>query len=177
LAAWFTAENPINTSTLKTQLERFLPKYMVPTYCIQLEKIPLTSSGKVDKKALPHPTSIPDKKTYRSPADYVEDSVLRILSEILQIEKLSMDDNFFEIGGNSLNAVRFISRVQKDLNVNLPLREIFFSPVLLQVAEAVKKLMASQDFQNETMETSTTIIPASSEELKLLSKLQFDDED
>ncbi|MDX9882075.1 MAG: amino acid adenylation domain-containing protein [Prolixibacteraceae bacterium] len=176
LAAWFTAEKPVDTSALKNHLGRFLPDYMVPSCFIQLEKIPLSSNGKIDKKALPDPSTLLKKETFRAPGDEIEAILVRICNGILQKEQISMDDNFFGIGGNSLNAVRLISRLQKELNVNLPLKEIFYHPVLADLAEAVKKNMDTVDAE-ETTEETQAIAPASDEELKLLSELQFEDED
>ena len=150
---------------------------MVPTYFVQLEKIPLSSNGKADKKNLPDPSALRIKEKFRDPQDETERAVLRICSEVLKKREINLNENFFELGGHSLNAVRVISKIQKEFNVDLPLKEIFYNPVLLNIAEKVKELTAQKDFSEEKPEEETIIVPMSDDELNLLSNLQFDDDE
>jgi len=176
LAAYFTSDKIIDHSKLKNHLNRFLPKYMIPVYYVQLEKIPLTTSGKVNKKLLPAATGILKKEKSREPQDEIELLIIRICKDVLKNDTINVDHNFFEIGGHSLNAVRVISRIQKELNVDVALKDIFYNPVLADIAENVKKLIVKRDSQVEIKEEENTIVPISDDELKLLSNLQFEDE-
>lgn len=177
LAAYFSSDQTINVAKLKKDLDRFLPKYMIPSYFVQIEKIPLSSNGKANKKLLPDPVGIHKKKILRKPSDEIELKILQICSGVLKNEKIDLEDNFFEIGGNSLNAVRVISGIQKELNADIPLREIFYNPVLLDIAGKVKEIIGQRDTLYNNITDEKIIVPVSDEELKLLSALQFDDEE
>jgi len=177
LAAYFTSDAVIEPMQLKNHLDRFLPKYMVPSYFIQLDKIPMSSNGKTDKKLLPDPTGIQERVILRKPQDEIEFLILGICSNVLKKEEISLGDNFFEIGGHSLNAVRVISQIQKELNIDLALKEIFYTPILLDIAEKVKKLIESKASLTEKDEEETLIVPVSDDELEFLSNIQFEDDD
>jgi hybrid polyketide synthase/nonribosomal peptide synthetase FtdB len=177
LAAYYTSDELIDQAKIKTFLNLFLPKYMIPTYFIQLEKFSLTASGKVDKHQLPYPLEVRKKIKFRETQDEIESLILRICSGVLKKDDISLDDNFFEVGGHSLNAVRIISRIQKELNVDLALKEIFYNPVLADIAEKVKNLVLHKGNVKENNEEENIIIPISDDELKQLSNLKFDDEE
>ncbi|MGD2093214.1 MAG: amino acid adenylation domain-containing protein, partial [Candidatus Aminicenantes bacterium] len=129
---------------LKTYLSLTLPDYMVPTYFIPLEQLPLTPNGKLDRKALPRP-GISITKDYLDPRDPMEEKLVEIWQEMLGVEggKLSINTNFFELGGNSLNAVIMISKVHKEFNVRIPLAEIFKMPTIMGLSAFIKG--AAQD--------------------------------
>ncbi|MFA7142294.1 MAG: non-ribosomal peptide synthetase, partial [Candidatus Paceibacterota bacterium] len=177
LAAYFSSDQTINVAKLKKDLDRFLPKYMIPSYFVQIEKIPLSNNGKANKKLLPDPVGIQKKKISRKPSDEIELMILQICSGVLKNENINLEDNFFEIGGNSLNAVRVISGIQKEMNADIPLREIFYNPVLLDIAGKVKEIIGQRDTLFNNIKDEKIIVPVSDEELKLLSALQFDDEE
>ena len=177
LTAYYTSNEVIDEASLKKHLEHFLPKYMIPSCFIRLEKIPLSANGKTNKKLLPDPGGYKKKEKAREPQDDVELIIIRICSEVLKKEGLTLDDNFFEIGGHSLNAVRLISRIQKELNVEIPLKEIFFNPVLFDIAAIVKKFIEESHDVPGKSEVENTVVPISEEELKMLSNLNFDDEE
>ncbi|MGE5402693.1 MAG: amino acid adenylation domain-containing protein [Ignavibacteriales bacterium] len=178
LAAYYTSDETVSQAVIKNHLNQFLPQYMIPSYYIQLENIPLSSNGKTNKLLLPDPTTGYRKKdTIRAPKNEIEHLILKICSGILQKDDISLEDNFFEIGGHSLNAVRMISQVQKQLDIDLALKEIFYNPVLGDIAETVKKLSACKNTSNEKIEEETIIVPMSDDELAFLSTLQFDDEE
>ncbi|MCP5046409.1 MAG: amino acid adenylation domain-containing protein, partial [bacterium] len=119
----------LNASGLREFLSRDLPDYMVPSYFMFLEKIPLTPNGKVDRQALPPPGASAEEQ-YTAPATPLEKQLVEIWSGLLDIEKesIGIDGNFFQLGGHSLNAFLMISRVHKALNVDIPLAAIFKNP-------------------------------------------------
>jgi len=176
LAGYYTADETIDQAKIKTQLVRFLPTYMIPVHLIQLEKIPISGNGKVDKKSLPNPSVLNKKDKFREPTDEIESAILRIYSDVLKKDTIFLEDNFFEIGGNSLNAVRVISRIQKEFNVDIALKEIFYSPVLLDISDKVRNIIPEKGLLVEN-EAENIIVPISDDELELLSNLQFDDEE
>lgn len=94
-----------------------------------LEALPLTSSGKVDRKALPAPErSVLDEATYVAPRTPTEEILAGIWAEVLGVGRVGMEDNFFDLGGHSLLAMPVVSRVRQALSVELPLRELFAGP-------------------------------------------------
>ncbi|UCH95996.1 MAG: amino acid adenylation domain-containing protein [Candidatus Aminicenantes bacterium] len=124
---------------LKDYLARELPAYMLPSFLIHLDKIPLTANGKLDKKALPEP-GIKQGKGYVAPRNEWETKLAEIWSQLLGIEKnrLGIDDNFFEMGGHSLKATILISRIHKLFDVKIPLAEIFRMPFIRELAGKIR---------------------------------------
>ena len=125
----------IEIPQLKVILSQHLPGYMIPTYFVQIEKIPLTKNGKIDRKALP-PYDDDSKETYGAPRNETEKKLVEIWSEVLfgkdalhaaQTEHppIGIDDNFFERGGHSLKATVLLSKIQKRMNVKIPLAKMF----------------------------------------------------
>jgi len=107
-----------------------LPDYMIPSYFVRLEKIPLTSNGKVDRRALPEPEIV--VKEYIAPRNKIEERLVEIWSEVLGIdkEKISVDANFFELGGHSLKATILMSKIHKAFDIKIGIAEVFKSPTI-----------------------------------------------
>ncbi|MDQ1353673.1 MAG: hypothetical protein QG657_3980, partial [Acidobacteriota bacterium] len=140
LCAYFVSDREIDKEELRKSLLKELPNYMIPPYFIRLEKIPLTPNGKVDRNALPEPQFIEENK-YAAPRDKVEKTLAVIWSEVLSMAKdrIGIDFDFFELGGHSLNAAVVISRIHKELDVKIPLAEIFNRPTIRELAETVMR--------------------------------------
>jgi amino acid adenylation domain-containing protein len=119
-----------------------LPAYMVPTYFDKINAIPLTPSGKINRKALPLP-EMKSLKEYIKPRNEMEKKLAGIWAEVLNREqkKIGRNDNFFEMGGHSLKATALVSRIHKDINVKLPIQMIFKNPRLGDQAECIEKFI------------------------------------
>ncbi len=128
------------TSVLRGFLKEQLPEYMVPSAFVLLESLPLTPSGKVDRRALPAPdqTSEPEKD-FVSPRDAMELQLTRIWETVLDIEPISVRDNFFELGGHSLLAVRLLAEIEKIFGKNLPLATLIQAPTVEQLASILRQ--------------------------------------
>jgi len=141
LCAYIEANPPDSTSPdkLREYLSQNLPGYMIPAYFVQLEKIPLTPGGKIDRKALPLP-GYKTEQEYVPPADREEKKLAEIWSEVLGIEKrtISMNTRFFELGGHSLKAALLTAKINKEFKVNLPLVKLFKSPTVRELARYIK---------------------------------------
>ena len=119
---------------LKEYLRGRLPEYMVPNLWMQLEELPLTGNGKVDRRALPEP-EYEEREEQTGPRTAEEEILLGIFAEVLKLERIGTNDNFFELGGHSLLATQVISRVRSAFGVELPLRALFEAPTVAQLAE------------------------------------------
>nr|WP_225726860.1 non-ribosomal peptide synthetase [Nocardia sp. JCM 34519.1] len=110
-----------------------LPDYMVPALVMVIDALPLTLNGKLDRKALPDPDFAAATR-YRAPRDRLERSLAGLFGEVLGIDKVGIDDDFFLLGGHSLLATRLIGRIRVELGVELPIRMVFESPTVAGLA-------------------------------------------
>ncbi len=140
ICAYYVSDKEIETTDLREYLLKELPDYMVPSYFIPMEKIPLTTSGKIDRKALPAPGAreIGDKHT--APRDEVEKRLAQIWSNLLGLEeeKIGIENNFFDLGGHSLSAIALISKIYKEFGVELPITLVFETPTIKEISEQIK---------------------------------------
>lgn len=123
------ADVELNSSTLRERLSRILPDYMVPEHIVVLDRLPLNVNGKLDRRALPEPESI-DADNYEAPQGQMEETLAAIWSEVFRVERIGRNDNFFAAGGHSLLAVQLVSRIHKDLGVEIRVRTVFESPTV-----------------------------------------------
>ncbi len=131
--------------TLRSYVKNKLPGYMVPSRFIALDAIPRTLNGKVDNRALAGltPTEEDSRDEVVNPRTPVEKAVSEIWSAVLNVEKISVYDNFFDLGGHSLAATRVVSRINETFNINLPLIHIFEDPTVETLARWVDILLES----------------------------------
>jgi natural product biosynthesis luciferase-like monooxygenase protein/amino acid adenylation domain-containing protein len=122
---------------LKEYLRGKLPEYMVPEMVIELEEIPLTPNGKLDRKNLPKPGAVRVKKEYIAPRTEVEEVLAMVWADLLHVERVGIEDNFFELGGHSLLATQLIARVAQIFKVNVPLQSLFMRGTLAGMAKAL----------------------------------------
>jgi amino acid adenylation domain-containing protein/non-ribosomal peptide synthase protein (TIGR01720 family) len=146
------SEKTITINEIRQFLKAKLPSYMVPNAFVILDALPLTANGKIDRRALPpsESSSEPSEK-YVAPRNPIEDILVNVWSEILKVEKVGINDNFFELGGHSLLATKLVAQIRDRLKVELPLRQLFNSATLAELAQGIEQLK---------QEKSDTIIPA-----------------
>ncbi|XLS29453.1 non-ribosomal peptide synthase/polyketide synthase [Flavobacteriaceae bacterium M23B6Z8] len=123
---------------LQGSLNEQLPDYMVPKLWIELDELPINSSGKIDRKALPNPNYEAAKVAYVAPETETEKILASIWEELLKVKDIGRYDNFFELGGHSLLATRLVSAIRKQLEIELPIKNVFKYPtVSLMAAQLV----------------------------------------
>ncbi|MCX5046721.1 non-ribosomal peptide synthase/polyketide synthase [Aldersonia sp. NBC_00410] len=125
----------LDIEALRTLAGESLPVYMVPTGFVVLERIPLTVNGKLDRKALPAPVVV--QSEFRAPVTPIEQVVAGVFAEVLGIDRVGADDDFFALGGNSLLATQVVSRLGAALDASIPVRVLFEAPVVERLAVAV----------------------------------------
>ncbi|HYG61154.1 MAG TPA: amino acid adenylation domain-containing protein, partial [Thermoanaerobaculia bacterium] len=130
----------------RTFLRERLPDYMVPSHFVVLEALPLNANGKVDRGVLPAPaeeTARPElAAVYAAPRTPIEETLAAIWSDVLGIERVGVEDGFFELGGQSLLATQAMSRVRQAFGVEVPLRALFEGPTVAELARAVEAARA-----------------------------------
>ena len=122
-----------------------LPLHMVPAHLVVLDALPMTTSGKVDRARLPAVDVAAIRPTHRPPTSRTETALAEVWEALLEIEQIGLDDNFFEVGGHSLVATRVVARVRRDLGIDLPVRLLFETAGLGELAGAVDALATAQD--------------------------------
>ncbi|HEX2091361.1 MAG TPA: phosphopantetheine-binding protein, partial [Longimicrobiaceae bacterium] len=122
---------------LRDALRARLPEFMVPAMVVPISEIPLTRSGKTDRRALPDPRELQSKRRveYVAPTGEVESSIVRIWQEVLGVERIGIHDNFFDLGGNSLLVVQAYDRMVEAMGEKLTLVELFQYPTVTLLAE------------------------------------------
>ncbi|WP_189457435.1 phosphopantetheine-binding protein, partial [Aquimarina muelleri] len=101
---------------------------------VKLDTIPLTTNGKIDRKALPVPDVLSRQKEYIAPSTETEKQLAEIWQEVLGIEKIGIKDDFFELGGNSLNAIKINSRIKKKLDLDMEIKNLFLFDTIVDLA-------------------------------------------
>ena len=142
LFAYVVAEG-VNANDLRSYLKQRLPDYMVPPAIVLLDEMPLTASGKVDRRRLPEPDGVGSEfgESYVAPATAAEELVAGIWAEVLGLERVGINDNFFDLGGHSLLATQVTTRIRESLKVEVPLRALFESSALFEFAKYVEAEM------------------------------------
>ena len=131
---------------LRDFLRISLPEYMVPTVFVRLAALPLGLHGKLDRVALPAPNdaNILRENAFVAPRTPVEERVGRILSGLLRLEQVGMEDNFFLLGGHSLLGTQMIARVRDDFGVELPLRTLFETPTVRGLSAEIERRISAK---------------------------------
>ena len=139
-------QSTVTSADLRSQLQRRLPAYMVPSAFICLETFPLTANGKIDRRALPAPNwaDIRQEQAYVAPRTDTETALVGIVADVLNLEKVGVEDNFFEIGGHSLLATQVIVRVQDYFHIDIALRSVFERPTITVLAEQIEQQQLAQ---------------------------------
>ncbi|MBB5144668.1 non-ribosomal peptide synthetase [Desulfovibrio intestinalis] len=160
----------LNEPALREYLKQRLPAYMLPGRFSMLERLPLTPTGKVDRKALGTGAraQVETPKAYVMPADPFEEKMAAIWSEVLSVEKISADANFFEVGGDSLLLTKLLARMREEFTDNavqkeLTLRNLFEQPTLAGMAATLRNMLAGNKEEDDEFHTATPLIPMKKE--------------
>src|ERR1041384_2797327 len=138
-----------DASALRAFLKDKLPEYMIPSAFVALDELPLTANGKVDRRALPAPerAGLDVSDAYVAPRTQAEAAVAAIWEEVLGVERVGVNDNFFDLGGHSLLATHLVHKAGTHFGVNLFLRDLFRAPTVTEFAVAVARQKASRQEQ------------------------------
>ncbi|MCY8164291.1 non-ribosomal peptide synthetase, partial [Bacillus inaquosorum] len=129
----------LRRNEVRTQLERLLPGYMIPAHIIEMERWPVTPSGKLDRNALPAPDGAADEETYTAPRNVTEMKLAQLWEDVLKNGPVGIHDNFFDRGGHSLKATALVSRIAKEFDVQVPLKDVFAHPTVEGLASVIRE--------------------------------------
>jgi amino acid adenylation domain-containing protein len=141
LVAYYESTDECDSGLLRNYLKITLPEYMIPVFFIKLDKIPLTASCKIDRKALPHPDRMirTHSRTMALPVNEIQRHLKQIWQGVLATDQISIYDNFFEIGGHSLKAIKLVSRINNILKVKIGIKNIFINPTIEKLAKLIQE--------------------------------------
>ncbi|MCK4258178.1 MAG: amino acid adenylation domain-containing protein, partial [Halanaerobiales bacterium] len=177
LCGYIVTEKEISISAIKDYLAKKLPIYMVPAYFIELNKMPLTPHGKIDRKALPIPDGVNTSlEEYVAPSNEIEEKMVLIWSKILGVKKVGVTDDFFALGGHSLKGIQLVANIAKEFNVEVPLKEIFESPTIRGIVELIGSLDESTYNSIKPVKESE-YYHVSSAQKRIYALRQLEDED
>ncbi|MHC5821500.1 MAG: non-ribosomal peptide synthetase, partial [Nostoc sp.] len=140
-------ESTPTISEIRRFLSTKLPQYIVPSSFVFLESLPLTPNGKIDRRALPTPSNINDLDTFVEPRNQLELQLVQIWSKILKVDKVGVQDNFFDLGGHSLLAPYLMAQIKQQLGKDVSLTSLFQNPTIEQLATIVQ---IDSDYSNSS---------------------------
>ncbi|HET6977262.1 MAG TPA: amino acid adenylation domain-containing protein [Pyrinomonadaceae bacterium] len=169
VVAYVVPERELKTSELRNFVLERLPEHMCPSAFVILEAFPLTSNGKVNRRALPAPDHAPNQQgeNFVAPRTPVEDLLAGIWADVLSLRQVGIDDDFFELGGHSLLATQLMSRLREAFSIEIPLRQLFESPTIAELAQHIETAR-----KTETQLQAPAIVPVSREGVLPLSFAQ-----
>ena len=165
LCAYIVLETPLEKKAIRKYLRDVFPAYMIPEFYVIMNALPLTGNGKIDFKALPAPGVDDDAELYiyHAPVTPLEKNIEQIWKSLLNLKRISLDEDFFELGANSLSVGAFVSRISRDLSLLITIREVFTYPTIAGIAHLLTKRSAS---------ITTAIPPADEQRAYVLSSAQ-----
>jgi amino acid adenylation domain-containing protein len=161
-------ETRLSPSELRKFVGQYLPDYMVPSTFVQIAQLPLSSHGKLDRAALPEPTTanVLDDDSFETPQSQIEKSLAVFLTSLLGVARVGKDDNFFDLGGHSLMGAQLIAKISNTFGVELSLRSLFDHPTVGEVSSEIERLIHAK-LASMSEDEAERMLEASQEGVKL----------
>ncbi|MDF9553482.1 amino acid adenylation domain-containing protein, partial [Bacillus cereus] len=139
LCAYIVCQKNLDKSELKAYLKERLPEYMIPSYFMEMDMIPLTNNGKINRNALPEPDATGlISSDYEAPQTVIQKELVAVWKNVLGVGSIGIHDNFFDLGGHSLKATAVISEIHKVLHIEVPLKGIFMNPTIKELSRFIE---------------------------------------
>ncbi|RZK83221.1 MAG: non-ribosomal peptide synthetase, partial [Rhodococcus sp. (in: high G+C Gram-positive bacteria)] len=164
----------VDAADLRRHAAGALPAYMLPSAVVLLDEFPLNTSGKLDRKALPAPEFSSAAGEYIAPSTSVEHSVAAVFGTVLGLDRVSVHDSFFDLGGNSLIATQLVSRIRSELDVPLAVRDLFESPTVAELADRLSQSDSADTRPALTRRERPEQVPLSPAQQRMWFLNQFD---
>ncbi|MDQ6531233.1 non-ribosomal peptide synthetase [Flavobacterium sp. LHD-85] len=151
LVAYLVSREKVNVSHIRSELRHFLPHYMIPAHFIQLDSMPLTPNGKIDRQSLPSPKGIApiSEAGYAPPGNEIEKTLVKIWQEVLGIKNVGIKDNFFELGGHSLFVGKILGKIRSFYEVDISYKEFYVYPNIFSISNIIND---QKEKENEFLE-------------------------
>jgi acyl carrier protein len=152
------ARSAVRPTALRASLREKLPEYMIPEKIVILNAMPLTANGKIDRGALPDPdhSRPPLENPFTLPETPVEETMAKVWSQALNITAVGIHDNFFDLGGHSLAAMRIISKANEAFGIELSMRALLDTPTISGLAGVIETLLGSRPTSERPLNRSAT---------------------
>ena len=144
VAYYVVSDQPIDPAHLSAELGRSLPSYMVPAIIVELAEMPLTSSGKIDRKAFPEPGPAERQRSATPPRDDVERAMAAIWQDMLGVSEIGIDEDFFALGGHSLLALQMLVRLERQMGLRIPIRTVVEGRTIRHISDG-REITAGTD--------------------------------
>ena len=166
LAAYIIENNRTDDEDLFAYLNKKLPDYMIPSAIVRVSKFPKLPSGKIDKKSLPPVENLRRKvkAEFVTPRTPLEESITKIVIDVLGIDKVGVFDNFFELGGHSMLAMQVISKINEEFNVEISIKSLFENPTIDGISKAVLETQLMEEDEDELEALLNEITDSADEE-------------
>ncbi|PFE92823.1 hypothetical protein CN325_22420 [Bacillus thuringiensis] len=174
LCGYVVPEKVVTEQELKESLKDILPGFMIPDRLVIMDSFPLSLNGKLDRKQLPEPEQIENNLEYVAPQNEIEQTLAELWKEELGIERIGIHDNFFNLGGHSLKAIRLRLNIQKALQVSVPLHIIFGSPTIRLLADYIMDKEDKGDYKPIPKAIKKPYYPLSSAQKRMYMLNQLD---
>ena len=150
ICTYIVSDKNLTKSDIVDYLRRKLPEYMLPTYVVRLDEMPLSSNGKLDRKRLPEPElELESNALYELPINGIEEKVIEIWKKLLDVKTISRNDSIFELGGDSIKAMSLVSEFYEEFVVKVSLREIFSNTTVVEMANLIfEKITQLEDLDS-----------------------------
>ncbi|HEX6355468.1 amino acid adenylation domain-containing protein [Actinophytocola sp.] len=142
LVGYVRLDSPAGSGELRRHIARWLPDYMVPAHIVVVDAFPLNASGKIHKAALPRPGVADPVATYQAPTTLTETVLVELYRALLNRERVGVDDGFFDLSGNSLQAMQLVTRIRNDLGVDIGVTAVFLAPTPRRLAARIEAIRA-----------------------------------
>ncbi|MEC0193642.1 non-ribosomal peptide synthetase, partial [Paenibacillus apiarius] len=157
LSAYLVSKDRVQLQAVRQDLEEILPAYMVPAYMMQIDRLPVTRNGKLDKRALPEIVAVSERE-YTAPKNELEEQLCSILSEVLGVERVGMKDSFFELGGDSIKAIRIISKL-RSMGYHIAIKDIMQRNTVGAISYAVQKSVIEEQYEQDEVSGIVPLTP------------------
>ncbi len=147
ICAYIISDKKLEELDLRGYFKKILPEYMIPTCFVKVDKIPLTSNGKIDTKALPEPNEEMNLTSYEVPTNKIEETLATIWSDVLYNEKFGINNSFFEVGGNSIDVIKATSIINKTFNISMEVREFYELATIKNISSKITEKINNVSFE------------------------------
>ena len=156
IVSYLVSEHTVDKQELRLSLTKELPEYMLPSYYVFLEEMPLTPNGKIDKKALPLVSSEDViQREYVAPTNEIEENLAALWEEVLGVEKIGTTDDFVELGGNNLKATVLINTINKAYNTRFSIQDLYETQEIMGVSKKLDFIVFQSQLEVDSVEELT----------------------